>query len=100
MPVTYLNREILSPEEFIAERDSGWFNPNSTYEGYLLMIEEQMQMREKARAEAAAQGFELGFPEGDMSPEMEAILDEVWADLRELKRREAAAEPAFAAQAA
>ena len=63
MPVNYHGRIILSLEEFVADRDSGGFHPNSTYEGYLRMIEQQLAMAEQARAEAAALGFELKGPE-------------------------------------
>ena len=88
MPVLYLDRLIHGPEEFTAKRDAGGFNPNSTYEGYLQMIRSQVALVEQDKAEAAARGFELNPVELDLSPEMEAILDEVWAELRARKQAE------------
>lgn len=86
MPTTYLGRTILTPEEYAAEQAAGWSNPNSNYENYLAMIREQVAMAAKDRAEAAALGYDLKGPELDLSPEMEAILDQVWAELAAKKK--------------
>lgn len=81
MPVPFLGRQILSPEEFIANRDAGGFNLHLTYEDYLQMIRSQVALAAQARAEAAELGFELKGPELDLSPEMEKILDQVWTEV-------------------
>ena len=86
MPTTYLGRTILTPEEYAEEQVAGWSNPNSNYENYLAMIREQTAQAEKAGAEAAELGFELKGPELDLSPEMDAVLDQVWAELAARKK--------------
>ncbi|NOT63980.1 MAG: hypothetical protein HOP19_27515 [Acidobacteria bacterium] len=100
MPVTYLNRQILAAEEFIAEREAGWFNPNATYEGYLEMVRSQVTLAACDRTALAAQGIEVRGPEPDLSPAMEAILDKVWAEVAEQRQPAADTEEELTALAA
>ena len=79
MPTTYLGRTILTAEEFYAERDAGWFNPRAMYETYLAMIQEQVEIKREAEEAARRDGYELGAPELELTPEDEAILDRAWA---------------------
>ena len=69
-------------------RPAGWSNPDSNYENYLRMIESQVALAARDRAELAARGYEVKGPELDLSPEMEAILDQVWAELAAMKKAE------------
>lgn len=81
MPTTYLGRIILTPEELKADQEAGLLNPNASYADYLAMIEEQVERKHQAEEAARRDGFELGAPELDLSPEDEEILDRVWANL-------------------
>lgn len=81
MPTTYLGRTILTTEEFSADQQAGRLNPRATYEDYLAMIREQVDIKREAEEAARRDGYELGAPELDLSPEDEAILDRVWAKI-------------------
>ncbi|MGH9854737.1 MAG: hypothetical protein ACREBD_33305 [Blastocatellia bacterium] len=72
-------RTILTPEEFRAEQAAGWFNPESSYDDYLAMIHAQWELRRDAEEKARREGYELGAPQIELTPEDEAILDRVWA---------------------
>jgi hypothetical protein len=91
MPTIYAERSILSPEEFSAEQAAGWFNPESSYDDYLAMIRAQEEIKREAEEKAQCEGYELGAPQIELTPEDEAILDRVWA---KLAAEEAAAEVA------
>lgn len=82
MPTAYLGRTILTEEEFIADQQAGMLNPRATYEDYLAMIREQVAIKREAEEAARRDGYELGAPELDLSPEDEVILDRVWAKIR------------------
>lgn len=88
MPVKYLGLLILSPEEFVAELDSGGFNPNSTYESYLRMIESQVALAVRDRADAIRRGYDVRGVEYDLPPEMQAILDQARAELAAMEAAE------------
>jgi hypothetical protein len=79
----------LSREEFEQKRAAGEFNPLATYEDYQEMLREREEIRREAEEAARRDGFELGAPELDLSPEDEAILDRVWANLAAEKAAEA-----------
>ena len=87
----------LTPFQFEELRLSGEINPAATYDDYLQLRLEQKERRREAEEAARRDGFELGAPELDLSPEDEAILDRVWA---RLAAKEAAAENALPARAA
>jgi hypothetical protein len=71
----------LTPAQFEELRLSGEIDPNATYEDYLELRREREEIRREAEEAARRDGFELGAPELDLSPEDEAILDRVWANL-------------------
>jgi len=79
MPTIDAERTILTPEEFSAEQAAGWFNPESSYDDYLAMIHAQWELRRDAEEKARREGYELGAPQIELTPEDEAILDRVWA---------------------
>ena len=91
MPTNYAGRPILTAEEFSAEQTAGWFNSESNYDDYLAMIREQEEIKREAEEKAQREGYELGAPQLDLTPEDEEILDRVWA-----KRAAEAAEQAAA----
>jgi hypothetical protein len=91
MPTTYAGRPILTAEEFSAEQAAGWFDSESSYDDYLAMISAQEEIKREAEEKAQSQGYELGAPQIELTPEDEAILDRVWA-----KRAAEAAEQAAA----
>lgn len=91
MPTLYAGRPILAPEEFSAYLAAGWFNPEINYDDYLAMIREQEEIKREAEEKAQREGYELGAPQLDLTPEDEEILDRVWA-----KRAAEAAEQAAA----
>ena len=97
MPTTYLNRIILTPEEFVAQQAEGWSHPDATYEGYLQMIRSQMRLALRDRAELAARGIEVSASAFDPSPEMEAALAETWAETAACRKAAEAAQPLSAA---
>lgn len=81
MPIIDAERVILTSEEFYAEQAAGWFNPESSYDDYLAMIRAQWEIRHEAEEKARREGYELGAPQIELTPEDEAILDRVWAKL-------------------
>jgi predicted DNA-binding transcriptional regulator YafY len=87
-------RTILTPEEFRAEQAAGWFNPESSYDDYLAMIRAQWELRRDAEEKARREGYELGAPQIELTPEDEAILDRVWAKRAAEKAAAEAAEKA------
>ena len=76
MPSYPLNRE-----EFEARRSAGQFNPRATYEDYVAMIQERHELKRAAEEAARREGYELGAPELELTPEDEAILDRAWAEV-------------------
>jgi len=98
MPTIYLGRIIMTPEDLSADQEAGLLNPDASYADYLAMIEEQVERKRLAEEAAQRDGFELGAPELDLSPEDEAILDRVWAKLAaENAAQKELAQPACAA---
>lgn len=81
MPIIYEGRPILTSEEFYAKQAAGWFNPESSYDDYLAMIREQNELGREAQEKADREGYELGAPRMELTPEDEEILDRVWARL-------------------
>jgi hypothetical protein len=81
MPTIYLGRSILTPEEFTEAQATGWFNPAATYDDYLAMIREQEEIKREAEEKARREGYELGAPQIELTPEDEAALDRAWAQL-------------------
>ncbi|MGH9798753.1 MAG: hypothetical protein ACRD82_00155 [Blastocatellia bacterium] len=73
MPSYPLNRL-----QFEQRKVAGDFNPQATYDDYLAMIREREQIRRETEEAARRDGYELGAPELDMSPEDEAALDRAW----------------------
>lgn len=71
----------LTPDQFEEFRLSGEINPAATYDDYLLLRLEREERKRDAEEAARRDGFELGAPELDLSPEDEEILDRVWAKL-------------------
>lgn len=65
--------------EFEQKKIAGFFNPQFNYEDYLQMIREQEDIKREAEGKAGREGYELGAPQLDLSPEDEAILDRIWA---------------------
>jgi hypothetical protein len=82
----YSLSDDLTPEQFEELRLSGEINPNATYEDYLLLRQEREEIRRKAEEAARRDGFELGAPELDLTPDDEAILDRVWASVAAERR--------------
>lgn len=74
MPTYPLNRE-----EFEREKAAGQFNQLFTWEDYQEMLREREEIRREAEETARRDGFELGAPELELTPEDEAILDRAWA---------------------
>ncbi len=90
----YEGRLILSAAEFATYLAAGWFNTQTTYDDYLAMIREQEELVREAQEKAAREGYELGAPQLDLTPEDEAILDRIWARrAAEIKAVEANALP-------
>ena len=79
MPILYEGRPILTSEEFYAEQTAGWFNSAMGYDDYLAMIREQNELGRQAQEKADREGYELGAPQMELTPEDEAILDRAWA---------------------
>ncbi|NOT64201.1 MAG: hypothetical protein HOP19_28635 [Acidobacteria bacterium] len=65
--------------EFEQKKVAGLFNPQFNYEDYLQLIREQEEIKREAEVKAEREGYELGAPQLDLTPEDEAILDRVWA---------------------
>lgn len=96
----YSLSDDLTPDQFEELRLSGEVNPAATYDDYLQLRLEQKQRRREAEEAARRDGFELGAPELDLSPEDEAILDRVWARLAARERAAAESDAATSAHAA
>lgn len=94
MPTMYAGRPILSSEEFDGYLAAGWFNSQTNYDDYLAMIREQEEIVREAEEKAAREGYELGAPQLDLTPEDEAILDRIWARRAAEAKAEASALPA------
>ncbi|MGH9839853.1 MAG: hypothetical protein ACREEM_13810 [Blastocatellia bacterium] len=77
--MNYSLSDDLTREQFEELRLSGEVNPNATFEDYLLLRREREEIRREAEAAARCDGFELGAPELELTPEDEAILDRAWA---------------------
>lgn len=71
----------LTCEELERKRAVGEFNPLSSYEDYQAMLQDREEIQREAEEAARRGGFALGAPELDLSPEDEAVLDGVWAQL-------------------
>lgn len=71
----------MNREEFEQEKATGLFNRRFTYEDYRQMIREQEELGRQAQEKADREGYELGAPQMELTPEDEAILDRVWAQL-------------------
>jgi hypothetical protein len=67
--------------EFAQAQRDGWFNPESTYQDYLAMIADREEMKREAEEKARRQGYELGAPQIELTPEDEAALDRAWAQV-------------------
>ncbi len=65
--------------EFEQLKAAGLFNAKFGYDDYLQMIREQEEIKREAEEKAAREGYELGAPQLDLTPEDEAILDRIWA---------------------
>ncbi len=81
MPTIYLGRSILTPEEFTEAQATGWFNPEASYDDYLAMIREQQEIKREAEEKARREGYELGAPQIELTPEDEAALSRAWAQV-------------------
>jgi predicted DNA-binding transcriptional regulator YafY len=66
-------------EEFEQMKADRVFNPEFTYEDYLQMIQVQEEIKREAEEKARREGYELGAPQIELTPEDETILDRVWA---------------------
>lgn len=64
--------------EFEQKKVAGLFNPQFNYDDYLQMIREQEEIKREAEEKAQREGYELGAPQLDLSPEDETILDRIW----------------------
>ena len=64
--------------EFEQLKAQGTFNSAFSYETYLQMVDEQEERKREAEDKAAREGWELGAPQMEMTPEDEAILDRLW----------------------
>ncbi len=82
----------LSRIEFEQHKAAGLFNPQFSYQDYLQMIREQEEIKREAEEKAEREGYELGAPQLDLTPEDEAILDRVWARRAAEAAEQAAAE--------
>lgn len=69
----------LTPVQFEELRLSGEINPSATFEDYLQLRRERTQIKREAEEAARRDGYELGAPELELTPEDEAILDRAWA---------------------
>ena len=83
-------------EEFEQMKADWVFNPEFTYEDYLQLIQVQEEIKREAEEKARREGYELGAPQIELTPEDEAILDRVWARLAAEKAAAEAAEQAAA----
>jgi hypothetical protein len=79
MPTIYLEQTIMTQEEFAADQAAGMLNPLATYDDYLAMIRERIEIKREAEEAARRDGYELGAPQLELTPEDEAILDRAWA---------------------
>jgi len=91
MPTIYLGRTVLTPEEFAADQVAGLVNSRATYDDYLAMIREREERLREAQEAARRDGYELGAPQLDLSPEDEAALDRAWTKLAAEKESQPAA---------
>jgi hypothetical protein len=71
----------MSEMEFAQAQRDGWFNPDSTYQDYLAMIADREEMKREAEEKARREGYELGAPQIELTPEDEAALDRAWAQV-------------------
>ena len=71
----------LSEMEFAQAQRDGWCNPDSTYQDYLAMIADREEMKREAEEKARREGYELGAPQIELTPEDEAALDRAWASV-------------------
>jgi len=78
--------------EFEQKKAAGFFNSQFNYEDYLQMIREQEEVKREAEEKAQREGYELGAPQLELTPEDEAILDRVWAKRAAEASEQAAAE--------
>ena len=65
--------------EFEQIKANGLVNVQFNYDEYLEMVREQEEINREAEEKAAREGYELGAPQLDLTPEDEAILDRIWA---------------------
>jgi hypothetical protein len=79
--MNYSLSDNLTPAQFEELRASGEINPRATYEDYLALRRERAERRREAEEAARRDGYELGAPELELTPEDEAILERVWAEL-------------------
>jgi hypothetical protein len=84
--MNYSLSDDLTPEQFDELRLTGEINPNATFEDYLALRRERETIRREAEEAARRDGFELGAPELELTPEDEAILDRAWAAVAASKR--------------
>jgi len=77
--MNYSLSDDLTREQFEELRLSGEINPNATFDDYLSLRREREEIRREAEETARRDGFELGAPELELTPEDEAILDRAWA---------------------
>lgn len=71
----------LSETAFAQAQRAGWFDPDASYQDYLAMIADREEMKRAAAEEAQREGYELGAPQIELTPEDEAALDDAWAKL-------------------
>ncbi|HEX4947140.1 MAG TPA: hypothetical protein VFZ34_10765 [Blastocatellia bacterium] len=81
MPVEYLGYQVFSEEEFKQEQAQGIFNAAFSYDDYLELTRERVLRKQVAEAEAQQLGYELRSAELELTPEEEAILDQVWTNI-------------------
>jgi hypothetical protein len=84
----------FSRAEFEQEKAAGVFNPLFNYEDYKQMIREQEEIGREAEEKARREGYELGAPRLELTPEDEAALDRAWARVAAEKAAAEAAEKA------
>lgn len=77
MTLQYSLSDNLTPAQFEELQLSGDINPNATYQDYLELHQERVARKCEAEEAARRNGYELGAPELDLSPEDEEILDRV-----------------------
>lgn len=68
----------LTPAQFEELRLSEDINLSATNEDYLEFRRERAAIKHEAEGAARRDGYELGAPELDLSPEDEKIFDRVW----------------------